>query len=110
MVLGVLGNGNHNTCDGKPMTKAAEKLPRPKTSTGGGAIDEAKLNHEMLMHIVDKLLKYPQFVKTIHSVLYSEQFPIPQAAVTLDKAWELAKVRQVKLVPKAWMAGFLLKE
>jgi hypothetical protein len=97
-----------NTCDGKPLSKAAERLPKPKAASNSGPIDTAKLNHEMLVHIVDKLWKYPSFTKTIHSVLFSEQFPIPSDPVYDDDVWEKGKVKTLKLVPRPWIATQLM--
>lgn len=96
------------TCDGKAMCKAAERLPKPKAVQTTGAIDESKLNYEMLQHIVGKLWKYPKFTKTIHSVLFSEQFTVSREDEAIDRAWELPRVKSLKLLPRNWMASYLL--
>lgn len=99
------------TCDGKKLSTAAARLPKPKAAGANAAcpIDEGRLDHEMLVHIVDKLIKYPRFTKLLHSVLYSNQCAITEEdGEEQDSAWTLGKVRSLKMAPRAWMASFLL--
>jgi hypothetical protein len=99
------------TCDGKPLSKAASKIPVMKSKVAGrkGVIDHNRLNHQMLVHTVDKLWKYPQFVKSIHTTLFSDDFPIPEGEDILDMTVAWLTVKQPKNVPRTWKAQFLVE-
>lgn len=73
------------TCDGKAMYKAEEHLQKPKSVQLSGAIDESKLNYQILKHDVDKLMTYSKFTKTIHNVLFSDQFVIAKEDEVVDR-------------------------
>ena len=97
------------TCDGKPITKVAANLPKIKSKISKrGVIDHNKLHHGMLIHIVDKLYKYPQFIQSIHMTLFSEDFPIPAVGddiINMEELW--LKVKAVRQILVAWKLQFL---
>ena len=43
-----------------------------------GAVDMSKIGRDQLVMICDKLVKYPNFVKDIHSILFSSQYAVAQ--------------------------------
>eukprot|EP00969_Alexandrium_andersonii_P235944 10416803-Alexandrium_andersonii.AAC.1 len=94
----------HGTCDGKPLLSYAKKAPTLKIASKGAAVDQGKLTRECLVALVDKLVKYPQFIVPIYSVAYSSDFPIPTQQSSIGSGeWnpEAATFRQI---PKGWMA------
>jgi hypothetical protein len=86
--------------------KKAPKLNLPKGSSKG-AVDHAKLNHEHLVQIVDKLCKHPQYIQGIHGILMSSAYPVVEQTFGAD-GWQGA-VACLGRIPRGWMAGWLLQ-
>ena len=94
-----------STCDGQPLHAYAKKAPLFKNLPvqKGAAVNEAALYHKALVSIVDKLVKYPQQILSIHSILMSDAYGCKKTHNYGDgvQATSLAKL------PREFMANWL---
>jgi hypothetical protein len=97
-----------DTCDGKAMVPYALKCPALKTKKGSSVIDQSKLQRDSLMCIIDKLVKYPQVIEPIRTVLFSSDFQCPADVSSLaDSTWK-GSYSTIDKIGKGWLAKWLV--
>ena len=105
-------SGNLCTCEGKPLCPLARKVPKVLRGGGaqaGSAVQVDSLNRKMFVHIIDKLFKRQNYIQSIHSVLFSDDYPMgadPNDEL-LNAAWPADGVKTLKRIPKGWIAAWL---
>jgi hypothetical protein len=103
----VLGSAvmNSQTCDGTPLSAIAKKVPLPKRfKSKGSTVNHACLDQQMMIHIVDKLWKAPKYIKDMHAILYSHEYPMPAASVQSGLSFDNAEVKSIAKCPDDFLA------
>lgn len=76
----VLVKSDLQSCDGQPLHPYAATMPQIKDiDTKGSLLNMSKMRHSAMIHMVDKLLKYPDMIMRVHSAPSSKS---PRTAST----------------------------
>ena len=101
-----------NTCDSKPLCPLARKVPQLKGvgRKAIGAVDHDRINKDLLVAIVDKLFKRQKYIKSIHAVLFTDDYPMgSDEAEVLNAEWPKRGCKTLKQIPKGWIAEFFVR-
>ena len=100
---------DRSTCDGKPLCPYAKRAPIIKCrKSSSSAIDQGKLQRDALMLMVDKLVKYPQFILQAQSVIFSSDFKIPAEEGALSDESFTERYSTIDKIGKGWLGMWLL--
>lgn len=98
--------GTPNTCDGKELAPYANKVPAFKVKSKG-AVDQGKIRRNLMVLVVDKLMKCQQYIPSIHAILYSADYPmVPEGSLSSSCEWA-GPYTSVGKIGSGWMAHFL---
>lgn len=102
------------TCDGKELCSLAKKVPatlKGVATRPGSAVNKDSLNRGKLVAIIDKPYKRQQYIDDIHSVLYSDDYPMGSDGgdVYYSAEWPDEGCTVVRTNPKAWMSWWLME-
>lgn len=100
--------GTPNTCDGKALVPYASKVPTFRMKSKG-AVDQGKIRRDLMVLVVDKLMKCQQYIPSIHAILYSADYPtVPEGSLQSSCEWS-GPYTSVGKIGSGWMAHFLQK-
>ena len=100
------------SCDGKALSKLAEKVPAIKQSGNVTLITMRVIERDALVKIIDALVKHPEWGLPMRGILHSQDFITiaQEASASSSKKGEWSSnCDTVKAMPKAWKLNLLEK-
>lgn len=95
------------SCDGKPLSSLALKVPPIKKSGDLSTDTTRNSERDAMVRVIDKMAKYPACVLPIHGYMMSTDFEsIASVSGSCSEEWT-GDYACIKNLPKSWMVSFL---